>query len=135
MTSKAGMLVADDEEALQELITAALTRPGYRVTCASDGAAGVEKVRSEKLDLALMDIMMPGMDGITALGEIKKLAPEIEVIMAAGHGTTGTAAQSLHKGAFDYLHKPFQVAQLTAWWNVPSRSASSTTSRRRYSRR
>lgn len=114
MTYKANILVVDDEEALQELITAALTRLGYRVTCASDGAAGVEKVRSERFDLAIMDIMMPGMDGITALGEIKKLDPELEVIMATGHGTMGTAVQSLRKGAFDYLHKPFQVSQLAA---------------------
>ncbi|OGR96893.1 MAG: hypothetical protein A2016_03800 [Elusimicrobia bacterium GWF2_62_30] len=114
MTHKANILVVDDEEAILELIQAALARLGYRVTCAHDGNDGVKKIKAEKFDLAIMDIMMPGMDGITALGEMKKIDPEIEVIMATGHGTMSTAVQSMRKGAFDYLHKPFQPSQLIA---------------------
>lgn len=112
MTHKANIIVVDDEESILELIQAALSRLGYRVTCAHDGRDAVKKISAEKFDLAIMDIMMPGMDGITALGEIKKIDPEIEVIMATGHGTMGTAVQSMRKGAFDYLHKPFQPSQL-----------------------
>src|SRR5450759_4839972 len=104
MTYKANILVVDDEEAILELIQTALTRLGYRVTLAHDGNDGVKKIAAEQFDLAIMDSMMPGMDGITALGEIKKLDPEIEVIMATGHGSMGTAVQSMRKGAFDYLH-------------------------------
>ena len=106
MTHKANIIVVDDEESILELIQAALSRLGYRITCAHDGRDAVKKISAEKFDLAIMDIMMPGMDGITALGEIKKIDPEIEVIMATGHGSMGTAVQSMRKGAFDYLHKP-----------------------------
>ncbi|HAH30981.1 MAG TPA: hypothetical protein DCL44_01565 [Elusimicrobia bacterium] len=114
MNHKTKILIVDDEEAILDFMLAALTLQGYSVTCASDGEEGVKKIRTEKFDLAVMDIMMPGMDGITALGEMKKIDPEIEVIIATGHGTMNTAIQSLRKGAFDYLHKPFQVKDLLA---------------------
>ena len=112
MSHKAKILLVDDEDSVLELMVAALTRQGYGVTCAANGAEAVRKLSAEKFDLAVMDIMMPGMDGITALGEIKKLDPEIEVIMATGHGTMSTAIQSMRKGAFDYLHKPFHIKDL-----------------------
>jgi signal transduction histidine kinase len=94
------------------MISASLQVYGYSVVIAHDGEAGVKKAGEEKFDLAIMDIQMPGMDGITALGEIKKIDPEIEVIIATGHGTMGTAIQSMRKGAFDYLHKPFEIKEL-----------------------
>ncbi len=112
MTSKANILVVDDEVQISEMITAALTVNGYSVATAFDGEQGLKKVGEEKFDLAIMDIQMPGMDGITALGEMKKIDPEIEVIIATGHGTMGTAIQSMRKGAFDYLHKPFEIKEL-----------------------
>ena len=112
MTYKANILVMDDEDAILELIQSALSRLGYRITCARDGAEGLKKFAAEKFDLVVTDIQMPGMDGITALGEMKKIDPGIEVIVATGHGTMSTAIQSLRKGAFDYLHKPFQIKDL-----------------------
>ncbi|MCX5784300.1 MAG: response regulator [Elusimicrobia bacterium] len=114
MNHKTKILLVDDEYAILDFMMAALTIEGYSVTCASDGNESVAKVSAEKFDLAVMDIMMPGMDGITALGEIKKIDPEIEVIMATGHGTMSTAIQSLRKGAFDYLRKPFEIKELLA---------------------
>ncbi|MFA6433494.1 MAG: response regulator [Elusimicrobiales bacterium] len=114
MNHKAKILVVDDEVQLSEMITAALSEEGYDIAVAFDGAQGVKKVSAEKFDLAILDIQMPVMDGITALGEIKKIDPEIEVIIATGHGTMGTAVQSMRKGAFDYIHKPFQIAELIA---------------------
>lgn len=113
MNHKAKILVVDDEVQLSEMITAALSHEGYDVVVAFDGAQGVKKAGAEKFDLAILDIQMPVMDGITALGEIKKLDPEIEVIIATGHGTMGTAVQSMRKGAFDYIHKPFEIKELT----------------------
>ena len=112
MTPKANILVVDDEVQISEMITAALIANGYSVATAFDGEQGLKRAGGEKFDLAIMDIQMPGMDGITALGEIKKIDPEIEVIIATGHGTMGTAIQSLRKGAFDYLHKPFEIKEL-----------------------
>jgi len=114
MTNKARILVVDDEPQIAEMISAALTTHGYLVSVAYDGEQGVKKVGEEKFDLAITDIQMPGMDGITALGEMKKIDPEIEVIIATGHGTMGTAIQSMRKGAFDYLHKPFEIKELLA---------------------
>ncbi len=112
MSSKANILIVDDEAQIAEMISASLQAHGYSVAVAYDGAQGIERAGREKFDLAIMDIQMPGMDGITALGEIKKLDPEMEVIIATGHGTMGTAIQSLRKGAFDYLHKPFELKEL-----------------------
>jgi len=112
MTSKANILVVDDEPQIADMISSALQLYGYAVQTAMDGEQGVAKVGANKYDLAIMDIQMPGMDGITALGEMKKVDPEIEVIIATGHGTMGTAIESLRKGAFDYLHKPFEIKEL-----------------------
>jgi len=112
MTSKANILVVDDEPQIAEMISASLGVHGYSVSIAYSGEEGVARAGAEKFDLAIMDIQMPGMDGITALGEIKKVDPEIEVIIATGHGTMGTAIQSMRKGAFDYLHKPFEIKEL-----------------------
>jgi len=112
MNHKAKLLVVDDDVQMSEFISLALKNSGYDIDTAFDGQEGVKKVSGEKFDLVVMDIQMPVMDGITALGEIKKLDPGIEVIIATGHGTMGTAVQSMRKGAFDYIHKPFQISEL-----------------------
>ena len=114
MTNKARILVVDDDEQVSELIRTALSTKDYATSVAFNGEQGVKKAGAEKFDLVIMDIQMPGMDGITALGEIKKTDPEVEVIIVTGHGTMGTAIQSMRRGAFDYLHKPFQIAELLA---------------------
>jgi len=112
MSAKAKILIVDDEPQIAEMISATLQLHGYAVAVAYDGAQGVEKVSAEKFDLAVMDLQMPGMDGFTALGEMKKLDPEIEVIIATGHGTMGIAIQSMRKGAFDFISKPFDIKDL-----------------------
>ncbi|HCC47278.1 MAG TPA: hypothetical protein DEQ38_04065 [Elusimicrobia bacterium] len=112
MPNKANILVVDDEPQIAEMISASLQLYNYAVSIAYDGEQGVKRVGEEKFDLVIMDIQMPGMDGITALGEMKKLDPEVEVIIATGHGTMGTAIQSMRKGAFDYIHKPFEIKEL-----------------------
>lgn len=112
MTAKANILIVDDEPQIAEMISASLNTHGYSTVVAYSGEEGVAKVGAEKFDLAVMDIQMPGIDGITALGEMKKVDPEIEVIIATGHGTMGTAIQSMRKGAFDYIHKPFEIKEL-----------------------
>ena len=114
MTNKAKILVVDDEPQIADMISASLEANGYAPSVAYGGQTGVDSVRAGKFDLVIMDIQMPDLDGITALGEMKKLDPEIEVIIATGHGTMSTAIQSLRKGAFDYLHKPFEIKELLA---------------------
>ena len=112
MHHKPKLLIVDDEAQIAEMISAALMGEGYEVSVAYDGEQAVQKVGAEKFDLAIMDIQMPVMDGITALGKIKKIDPDIEVIIATGHGTMGTAVQSMRQGAFDYIHKPFEITEL-----------------------
>ncbi|MEW6041988.1 MAG: ATP-binding protein, partial [Elusimicrobiota bacterium] len=85
---------------------------GYEVDSAESGIEGIKKIGREKFDLTILDIKMPEMDGIETLGEIKKVAPEMEVIMATGYGSMGTAIESMRKGAFDYVHKPFNIKEL-----------------------
>ncbi len=106
--------MVDDEPHVAEMISASLQSHGYAAETAFTGEEGVRMAGAGRFDLAVMDIQMPGMDGITALSEMKKVDPEIEVIIATGHGTMGTAIQSLRKGAFDYLHKPFEIKDLFA---------------------
>ncbi|MBI5744861.1 MAG: response regulator [Elusimicrobia bacterium] len=112
MTAKANILIVDDEAQIAEMILATLEANGYTAAVAYNGSQGLKRVSQERFDLAIMDIQMPEMDGITALGEMKKIDPELEVIIATGHGTMSTAIQSLRKGAFDYLHKPFELKEL-----------------------
>ena len=114
MNHKAIILIVDDEAQIPEMFSLALSELGYKVSIAFNGEDGLQKVSGEKFDLVILDIMMPGMDGIATLGEIKKLDPEVEVIMTTGHGSMGTAIQSMRKGAFDYLHKPFKIKELLA---------------------
>ena len=114
MNHKPKILIADDDSAIATMISTALSDIGYEVSMVFDGAQAVKKVGGEKFDLAIIDIQMPVMDGITALGEIKKIDPDIEVIIATGHGTMGTAVESMRHGAFDYIHKPFEITDLFA---------------------
>lgn len=97
------VLVVDDEELYRELLSGRLTRQGYRVSEAADGVGALQHIERTGIDLALIDIKMPGMDGIELLGRIKQLAPQIEVVVLTGHGSVDTAIAAMKLGAFDYL--------------------------------
>jgi DNA-binding NtrC family response regulator len=85
---------------------------GDKVTPAYDGSMCLEKLKETPIDVIILDIKMPGMDGIQALREIKSRYPLIEVILLTGHGTTETAVQGMKLGAFDYLLKPADFEEL-----------------------
>src|SRR3989339_1924448 len=106
------VLVIDDEQDLREMLSFTLMNEGYNVLTAANGKLGVEKAEKEDVDVVISDIKMPEMDGITVLGKIKEIKPEVEVIMATGYGTMETAIESLRKGAFDYINKPFNIDEL-----------------------
>lgn len=114
MKSKGEILLVDDEADLRELVSAALSQAGYKVSAACDGAEGVALAGTGKFDLIILDMVMPGMDGLTALRELKKAAPGTEVVMLTGHGSVETAVESMRRGAFDYIKKPFKLAELRA---------------------
>jgi len=108
------VLVIDDEQDLREMLSFTLMNEGYNVLTAANGKLGVEKAEKEDVDVIISDIKMPEMDGITVLGKVKEMKPGIEVIMATGFGTMETAIESLRKGAFDFIHKPYNIDQLIA---------------------
>lgn len=113
MKNKATILVIDDEQGLRDMLSFSLQKEDYIVLTAQNGTEGLNKVAEQKIDIVITDIKMPEMDGITVLGKIKEIKPEIEVIVATGYGTMETAIESLRKGAYDYINKPFNLDELT----------------------
>jgi DNA-binding NtrC family response regulator len=108
MRRTGSILVVDDEEIMREILEALLTKEGYRVHLASSGEEGVELARSIPFDAAIVDVMMPGIDGIATLEELKKLDDELPVLMITAFASVETAITAMKRGAFDYITKPFK---------------------------
>jgi len=106
------LLVADDDPAVRESLERTLKREGYRVVVASDGQAGLEQLKAGGVDLVLADLKMPGLSGLELLRAVKTVAPDVDVIMLTAFGTVEEAVQAMKDGAYDFLTKPFQRAQL-----------------------
>lgn len=107
------VLIVDDEKDFVEMFGLRLEEAGERVHRAYSGRECLEKLEKENIDVVVLDIKMPGMDGIETLKEIKKRRPIVEVIMLTGHGTIETAVEGMKLGAYDYLLKPADVAEIT----------------------
>ena len=106
------VLVVDDEPKVAETLRDLLAAAGYEVTTAASGEDGIELVRSRLFDAAVVDLRMPGMDGIELLRLIKEHAPVIEVIVMTADPTVDTAVEALKQGAFDYIGKPLNLDEL-----------------------
>jgi len=106
------VLLVDDEVDFVEMLTLRLNEVGERVTPAYSGRECLEILGQKAIDVVILDIRMPGMDGIETLREIKKRFPLVEVMMLTGHGTTETAVEGMKLGAFDYLMKPADFDEL-----------------------
>jgi len=106
------ILFADDEKNLQELMRAELPRMGYRVTVCPDGLTAVAALEKEPFDCLLVDIDMPGLNGIQVLGKARELRPEIEAVVMTGKPSQDTAIEALRHQAFDYMTKPCRLADL-----------------------
>ena len=105
-TQPARLLVVDDEAFVREAIELYFVTEGFDVFSASGGPEALELFAKESIDLAILDIVMPGMDGIELLRAMKKSHPDIEVVMASGCGTLDTAIEAMRLGAYDYVTKP-----------------------------
>src|SRR4029077_1787964 len=109
VTSRTGMiLVIDDEEIMREILETLLTREGYTVRLASSGAEGLELARAMPLDAAIVDIMMPGIDGIATLEELKRIDEDLAVLIITAYASVESAISAMKSGAFDYITKPFK---------------------------
>ncbi|MPZ18214.1 MAG: response regulator [Luteitalea sp.] len=102
------VLVVDDEEVMREVLETLLTREGYQVRLAASGSEGLEIARSMPFDAAIVDIMMPGLDGISTLEELKRIDEELPVLMLTAFASVETAIAAMKRGAFDYISKPFK---------------------------
>ena len=106
------MMLVDDEERFLSTTQKLLSRKGYDVLTAISGVEALEILRTQNIHVVILDVKMPGMDGIETLKAIKRNYPLVEVIMLTGHGTIDTAVEGLKSGATDYLTKPTDVQDL-----------------------
>jgi len=105
---KGTILVVDDEEIMREILETVLVREGYDVRLAGTGEEGLEAARSMPFDAAVVDVMMPGINGITTLEELRKIDDELPVVMITAFASVETAIAAMKSGAFDYVTKPFK---------------------------
>ncbi len=106
------VLIIDDEEYNIDILQEILEMQEYEVDSAHNGAVALEKLEKKKYDVAICDIKMPGMDGITVLRKAKEIAPETSFIMLSGHGTIETAVEAVKLGAYDFIEKPPDMNKL-----------------------
>ena len=108
------ILIIEDEAAIRRVLTKILSEESstYQVEEAEDGVQALEKIKNNDYDLVLCDIKMPKMDGVELLEEVKKIKPEIPMVMISGHGDMETAIQTMRLGAFDYISKPPDLNRL-----------------------
>jgi DNA-binding NtrC family response regulator len=113
MKSSTHIMVVDDEETICEALMAWFVKDGYKVETAISGADALARLTEKKFDIFLVDVKMPGMDGIELLSKIKEKQPDAVVIMMTAHGSIQTAVEAMKRGAGDYLCKPFDPDMLS----------------------
>ena len=106
------ILIVDDDAQLRQSFERILCDEGHDVRTAATGEDGIAMVKTEVPDLVIMDVRLPGMDGLEAFGVIHDLEPKLSVIIMTAHGTTDTAIEATKIGAFDYITKPFEIPDM-----------------------
>jgi len=112
MTTAPRILIVDDEERFRLTLAKLLKVRELDVTTLGSGPEALEALKQEQYDVIVLDVRMPGMDGIETLAEIKKLNPNIEVIILTGHASVDAAVDIMKLGGYDYLLKPCSVEEL-----------------------
>ncbi len=123
MKTEITILVVDDETMMHTLLRKILTREGYGVLCANDGAHALELMQSNKVDMVLSDIKMPRMDGFELLRQLKLKYPHVGTIIMTAFGDTYSLKDALLLGADEYITKPFKSFEVTmiverAYWRL-----------------
>jgi len=106
------VLVVDDEEDFASAIAERLTRRSFDAVAAFSARAALTLLEELPSDVVVLDLKMPGMDGLTALREIRKLHPDVQVIVLTGHGTVASGIEGMQGGAADFLQKPVTIEVL-----------------------
>jgi two-component system sensor histidine kinase/response regulator len=112
MKDKSTVLVIDDEESMRDSCSQVLRKDGYHVEEAEDGIIGLEKIKTVKPDLVLVDLKMPGINGIEVLAQVKEIDPTIVAIVITGYANLESAIHAFKQGAYDFLPKPFTPEEL-----------------------
>ena len=107
-----GVLIVDDKLSMRETVSGWLEDRGFRIATAADGRQAIEMARKEPFHVAVVDLKMPGMDGLEVLRRLKEIDPEISVIMMTAYATVETAVQAMKDGAYDYIVKPFNLEEM-----------------------
>ncbi|EGB14581.1 response regulator receiver protein [Pseudodesulfovibrio mercurii] len=111
-TSKTSILILDDEPIVSKRLQPALEKRGYEVESFYESAKAMARIRERTFDIVVTDLKMEGVDGMQFLAEVKTLSPRTEVIVITGFATMDTAKESMRKGVFDFLAKPFKLGEI-----------------------
>ncbi len=112
MISTPRILIVDDEPRICDSLRLLLSGQGYKIQTANSGQTALGCLSEDRVDLALLDLMLPDMNGLELMAYVKRKRPNTPVIVISGHGTMDTALEALRKGAYDYLRKPFEFEEL-----------------------
>jgi DNA-binding response OmpR family regulator len=112
MTAKAQILVVDDEPIERQSLTDILRLEGYHVSAVGNGEAAIDYVRTNAVDLILLDLRMPGMSGLEVIKVLSRISPDVEIILLTAHGSIESAIDALRHRVHDYLLKPASPAQI-----------------------
>jgi len=107
------ILLVDDEAEFVESLAERLRLRGFNTEIAPDGARALELIRTQQFHGVVLDVMMPGMDGLETLKAIKKIDGSVEVVLLTGHARSQSALEGIQAGAFDYLMKPVDIDELS----------------------
>jgi len=111
------ILAVDDEVAILQSLSGILSDEGFEVLTASNGYEALKIIEEESPDLVLLDIWMPGIDGVETLQEIKRTNPFLQVVIISGHGTIETAVKATKLGAYDFIEKPLSIEKVVVTIN------------------
>ena len=103
------ILLVDDEERFRQTLSKRLTERGLEVSTAGNGMEALEEIKKTDFDVVVLDVKMPVLDGIQTLAEIKKIKPQLEVLLLTGHASVDSAVDGMRLGAYDYLMKPCDI--------------------------